>query len=201
MSAVSCVAVGSSGTRLSPGGTPVNVVAAELWNGKNWSLTKLPMPSGSSGAWLYDVSCVPSKSCVATGGRIVGTAKSAAFAEIWTAGKWKATIPFAAGTDPSLFTVSCTSATSCVAAGGGDIPVPRNNAFSDSWNGKSWKYVKLPTPSGGGGANASMVTGVSCVAASDCVAVGTAGPVKLLPFGYGFSGLWNGQTWRLTAAP
>lgn len=196
LSAVSCYAVGSYGTGFSPGGTPSNVAFAEHWNGRNWTLTRLPMPAGGHGGWLYAVSCVPSsKTCVATGGRGLGGGKSGTLAETLTAGKWTLKTPFATGNDPALYGVSCVSATNCVAAGGGDTAIALNNAFSDAWNGHSWKFGRLPTPNQGGAGRASAVWSVSCVTPTDCAAVGSAGTTQGLVFG--FSGFWNGKSWRL----
>lgn len=196
VSAVNCVAVGSYGTHASPGGTPSDVVFAEYWNGRKWSRAGLPVPAGSQGAWLYDVSCAPSsRTCMATGGRGLGNGRSGALAESLSAGRWKATTPFATGGDPSLFGVSCVSATSCVATGGGDTAFVLNNALSDAWNGRTWRFAKLPTPSQGGSQHASAVWSVSCLSAKNCVGVGSAGTTSGLV--YGFSGFWNGKGWHL----
>lgn len=198
LSTVDCVAVGDYGVNSSPGGAPSNVVFAEYWNGTGWHKATLPMPAGAKGAWLYDVSCVAkSKTCVATGGRGIAGGKSLALAETLTAGKWKVSTPYAAGGDPSLYAVSCVTAADCLAAGGGDTPSVLNNAFSDAWNGHAWKFGRLPTPREGGSGRTSAVWGVSCVSATDCVAVGSAGSASLYP--YGFSGFWNGKSWRLVA--
>ncbi|HUC56854.1 MAG TPA: hypothetical protein VMA95_05595 [Streptosporangiaceae bacterium] len=200
-----CVAVGSYGNTNSPGGAaPANVAAAVTWNGRKWSLDRLPTPAGSKGAWVLDVSCVRSKACVAVGGRSVGGKKSTALAEILKAGKWKAVTPSAEGSDPSLYAVSCVSATRCLAGGGGDFSSTintnksvRNKAFSSYWNGRTWKYARLPTPPKGGGSNASVVSAISCLTATKCVAVGAAGPPASLI--YGFSAFWNGRNWRLVS--
>ncbi len=198
MSAASCVAVGSYSMYSSPGGYPAGTAVAETWNGTRWSLAKLPAPPGGEYLWLYGVSCVRSKYCVATGGRYLPNNRSSGpLAEIWSAGKWRAAVPPGAGTDPSLFDVSCVSAASCLAVGSADTPTPGNSAFSDSWNGRAWTYVKMPTPSAGGGKNVTIAESDSCLSAADCVAVGSAGPAQLPA--YGFSGFWNGRGWRLAA--
>ena len=57
----------------------------------------------------------------------------------------------------------------------------------------------MPTPPhGGGSGNGSELNGVSCTSADACVAVGMAGPTGSM--GHGFSGAWNGKTWKFAAA-
>lgn len=200
MSAASCVAVGSYGTLASPGGAPAGTAVAESWNGRTWSESTLPVPSGTRYLWLYGVSCTPSKTCVAVGGRyLAGSKATAPVAETWSGGKWRAATPTANGADPVLFAVSCATAAGCLAVGGADTATAaaRSDAFADSWNGHGWAFARLPTPPEGDPPNASLASSVSCLSATDCVAVGLAGPAGLLS--YGFSGFWNGKGWRLVA--
>lgn len=51
----------------------------------------------------------------------------------------------------------------------------------------------------GGRARLGQPAGVTCLTASDCVAVGQVGPTGSTNV-TGLSGFWNGKTWRLVAA-
>ena len=46
---------------------------------------------------------------------------------------------------------------------------------------------------------ASLFNAVTCLSATDCVAVGQLGPVRTID-GVGLSGFWNGRSWRLVTA-
>ena len=46
---------------------------------------------------------------------------------------------------------------------------------------------------------ASVFNSVTCLTATDCVAVGQVGPSKTTN-GTGLSGFWNGKSWRLVTA-
>jgi hypothetical protein len=199
-SAASCVAVGSIGNSTTPDGSPAGAAVAESWNGRKWSEATLATPAGSKGAWLYGVSCTRSRTCVAVGGRRLDDGKVAPLAETWTAatGRWRAAFPAAAGSEPDLAAVSCASATSCLAVGGGDEPTAATSSFSDYLNGQSWKYRQLPAPLSGG-REASDGVQVSCLTATNCVAIadhyiGAPGTITGI---YAVSAFWNGKAWRL----
>jgi hypothetical protein len=204
ISVTSCVAVGSYGNSTTPIGSPANGSVAEFWNGKRWSDTMLATPAGSKGAWLYGLSCTRSRFCLAVGGRRLANGKITPLAEAWSAatGRWKAAFPSATGSDPVLENVSCTSAARCLAVGGGDEATAKTSPFSASWNGKTWKYQEFPAPLGGD-KEASDAYNVTCVSATDCVAVADTGsapeysPNPSNYRAYGVSAFWNGKAWRL----
>jgi hypothetical protein len=201
LSATDCVTVGSYGNSTTPSGVPANAAAAEFWNGKKWAESKVPTPSGSKGAWLYGISCVRAKACVAVGGQRLKSGKIAPLTETWTAasGKWRASGASAAGSEPVLFDVSCVSAKGCLAVGSGDLATSKTSPFSLSLHGKAWKYAEMPAPLGGG-EEASDADSVTCLSATLCVATGNEGNV---PFyvgsyvAYGVSAFWNGKSWHL----
>ena len=91
--------------------------------------------------------------------------------------------------------VSCVSANSCKAVG----YYFRNSTqrtFVRSWNGHVWTIVASPNR---GQNDSNTLTGVSCIAANSCKAVGysrgTGGVWKTLIES------WNGQTWTLVNSP
>ncbi len=203
-SASHCVAVGNAGrARTAPSGSPAAIVAAETWNGRNWSETRLPMPAGGRGAWLYDVSCASATSCVATGGQNTGGGLSFTFAERLSGTKWAITSTASGnGNDSTLFAVSCPAGTKfCMAAGGGEIPSVQDVAFADSWNGSDWLQWSVAAPVSGAFALPSMILGISCPTTTRCVGVGFAGPVQgnFFTSVAGFSSVWNGSNWHLVS--
>jgi hypothetical protein len=72
---------------------------------------------------------------------------------------------------PSCWLWQCSSLASCIAVGysiasnGGDV-----NPLAERWNGVVWSILPTPSPSG---AQASILSGVSCTTSSACTAVGT----------------------------
>jgi hypothetical protein len=155
------VAVGQSGDGAVPPQTLV-----EAWNGSVWSV--VPSPNhGTSGSYLWDVSCTSASACMA-----VGTDNGAAtLAERWDGSSWTVVKPL----DPStpfglseLNGVSCISAQTCTAVGAyddinlGDLPLV------ESWDGSTWTLVPNSTPAGGG----PELYSVACPAAGTCLGVG-----------------------------
>lgn len=98
-----------------------------------------------------------------------------------------------------LAAVACTKVTSCVAVGqdltAGIAGVP----LAETWNGKKWSVTYVRLPSGGRSNWQSTLDGVSCPAASNCVAVGSyqAASGKIVPL----AEVWNGRKWTPAAMP
>ncbi len=69
--------------------------------------------------------------------------------------------------------------------------------LAETWNGTSWKPVNMKAPPGGVG---SGLSGVSCVSAKSCIAVGSY--FYYLPDEdtrtIAFSETWNGSAWSMT---
>ena len=102
--------------------------------------------------------------------------------------------PVLSGTN--LNGVSCVNASSCVAVGDYQIP---NGVFTlvESWDGRSWSIVPSPNPLR---MDDNVLNGVSCINASDCVAVGSAantdgGNSQTL------IEIWNGRLWSIVPSP
>jgi hypothetical protein len=172
--------------------------AADIWNGSKWAAVKLPQPKGTTDGMLVSVSCVSLTRCFAVGnGEATGAVPdSVNFVDVLNGTEWTAETLTRSSYD-GLSSISCTSAKSCLAVGasGQGYGLDSGRAYAASWNGKAWKSVIVPIPPHGSGkANGSSLTGVSCLSAASCVAVGEAGPRD--GDGYGFSGTWNGKTWK-----
>jgi hypothetical protein len=168
-------------------------VLADTWHGGHWTPAQLPGAAGG-GTGGAGVSCPSAKSCVVVGGYTAGLG-SLALADIWNGKKWTLTKPPMpkGALLGELGSVSCVSAASCVAVGlyftstGG-------GALIDSWNGKTWSMMRgaVPPP----GTREGILTGVSCVTAKSCVAVGYVTTAKGLA---SLAETWNGKKWTLTS--
>lgn len=96
-------------------------------------------------------------------------------------------------TTARLSGVSCPSTTSCTAvgyyvAGGAGL------TLVESWTGASWVVQNTPNPVG---ATFAELDGVSCVATTECTAVGTYSNSGT---GGSLAESWNGAKWRIQRA-
>jgi hypothetical protein len=188
-SAKSCIAVGYY-----VGGSGAYRTLAESWNGKTWSLTKIPN-EGSGSNLLTGVSCASAKSCMAVGYYQVSSGAVLTLAESWNGSKWKVTSPSnPSSTYDQLNGVSCAGAKNCMAVGFADIG-STTVTVAESWNGTTWNVTDSLNPGG----SYTLFGGVSCVSPASCVAVGSY-----------FDGVsenltlvesWNGSTWSVSSSP
>jgi hypothetical protein len=162
--ASSCVAVGDL---LSHG----YALLAESWNGHSWRRDAIASPAGHAGGFLADVSCYSPAGCMATGDYTAGTA-NVPLAERWTGKKWvarTAAVPAASGSGLTGG-VSCPSASACTATGF-KVQGGRTKLLAERWNGQKWTTQDIKAPPGS--ENITELSGVSCPAASRCLAVGS----------------------------
>ncbi len=211
--AMQCWAVGVSITGIS---APNSFFApiVEAWNGTGWTLQpQPPLPAGQGGGF-FDVSCLSGSDCWAVGTVIDVTSGNGnpmgTLIEHWNGGAWTI-VPSPDPTTPGttgaiLQSVDCTSSTDCVAVGystevgGSGLNVGQ---LIEQWDGASWSIV----PGGSTGQPFDMLTGVDCLTASDCWAVGNAGPtpqspnfLPIFPNAVGDQGLiehWDGAVWSV----
>jgi hypothetical protein len=104
-------------------------------------------------------------------------------------------VPTQASAATSLEDVFCTSSSNCIAVGGSDESGAWN-AHAKRWNGTAWTSETIAPPNG---ASTSKLSGVTCLSASDCIAVGTVveeeqGKQALLAS-------WNGSSWATAPIP
>jgi hypothetical protein len=180
-SASSCEAVGSY---LPDHGTQLTL--AESWNGHKWAQQDTSSPGDQ--ASLNSVSCGPAASCMAVGsGFPVAAQRQAAIAEPWTRHAWTLLAPVRTAPPASLGGVACLRAAWCMSVGS----LTRSGALypqAQTWNGAIWQAVTPPRAPG-------TLSGLSCPAATRCLAVGAAGAMN-------FAALWNGARWRsVTSVP
>ena len=182
-----CVAVGQQDSSAGDG------ALAEQWNGSSWVVVPIENTSANSAEGLNSVSCVGPLFCMAVG--------DSGLAETWNgvSNSWiltPAVVPGGA-TSSALYSVSCVSPTLCETLGR-DVAGGVSSVFANQWNGTSWSAVSAQTPADLG-APPVEATGMDCVTATDCLAVGdtSAGSTNPVPF----SEQWNGSSWTLIPTP
>jgi len=152
------------------------VTLAERWNGttKIWDVQKTPNPTGSLYSVLNAVSCTSSgAACTAVGYYYNGGNTSASLAERWDGKTWALESTPTGVSNPELTRVSCSSASACTAVGFGDDSP--SVTVAEQWNGKTnkWTLQSPPNPAGSAG---TVLSGVSCLSATECTAVGSSEP-------------------------
>jgi hypothetical protein len=181
-------------------GTGTVVTLAEVWNGTSWSVQPTPSPAGASFAGLNGVSCAAANACEAGGdfGRAPQGGNLQALAEAWNGSSWTAQRPARphSATGNSLGAVSCVSADFCEAVGSHGDDSGNSVNLAELWNGTSWKIQTTPDPVRAVGGNRAAMSGVSCVSANFCEAVGFSSATA----GAG-AWEWNGKSWTAQTIP
>jgi Fibronectin type III domain len=164
---------------------------AEHWNGSAWSIVTTPDTSSSSND-LLGVACVTLSDCWAVGISRAGLA-SQTLAEHWNGSAWSiVTTPDTSSPSNYFEGVACISSSDCWAVGASRAGLPTQN-LAEHWNGSTWSIVTTPDASSGLGDNLS---GLTCISASDCWAVGFAdtaangNPATLAEH-------WSGSAWTI----
>jgi hypothetical protein len=201
--AVSCVAVKSClvfGSAYDSNGNAVNLVWT--WNGSKWATKAVVLP-GDGQAEFAAAKCFSRTSCEVGGNYVtysttdgVTTENSRLLLAAWngkTFSLQNAAMP--AGLNDGLFAgLSCASQNSCAVTGNGSTVTvngyTRDWGFLEVWNGQRWTFTKWTGPKG---STSSGLGGVSCAAATDCVAVGWAASTTSL--------VWNGTKWLTAGVP
>jgi hypothetical protein len=159
----SCIAVGYFNPQ--PGQSGFLVPFSERWNGSNWSVVRVPVPTATTSAQLTGVSCTAPHACIAVGASSTdGFSTSVRLAERWDGTAWSLQSvpnPGRAST-PELTDVSCSTAATCSAVGT-DFSTPAGLAAR--WNGGGWSAQAIA-------AHGITLSGVSCSTVLACVAVG-----------------------------
>lgn len=188
-SARACVAVGDDT------GAVVTRTLAQTWTGSAWSVTPTPGPVEVQASDLGGVSCTAPDHCVAVGyfSDLSGTGP---LTELWDGKAWSiAAAPSPAGTVvASLNAVSCVTADNCVAVGS-SFNGTANVTLAEAWNGTRWSIMPTPNVTG---AQASILSAVSCPASGHCTAVGyyvTSAITGTL------AQTWNGHAWSIGKTP
>ena len=167
--------------------------SAYSWDGSAWTAQTVPGSAGSGA--LQGVSCTSRQFCEAVG-EYNSSPNVVPVAARWNGSAWtsQAAANPASNTFAHVNAVSCTSASSCEAGGFWEEQVTADapRALAEGWNGDAWQLQHAAAPRS---ATYNVLSGVSCVSASFCEAVGTysdgAGNQDML------AETWNGTSWKV----
>jgi len=163
-SSTSCMAVG----QYQSGGSTLTL--AEQYNGTEWKIIPTPNMGGVALNTLSAISCTTSNACTAVG-RYGGFATKP-LVERWNGTSWTIQSTPVLGETSQLSGVSCTSSTACTAVG--SYASLSQTPVAMTWNGSTWTTQAVATPTLP--ANSYLkgsLSGVSCLSATVCTAVGS----------------------------
>ena len=167
-----------------------------------WVQHSVPMPVDGQDAEMYGISCAAARQCTAVGLYQTTTGNQIGLAEHWNGGKWSVQPDLAAGSEgTNLHGVACSTSKNCVAVGVTlDAANDSEAMFAEMWNGASWRALSAPAPDG---AMSDELTGVSCVSASNCFAVGDFSTISSSggPGDQALIERWNGRSWAIQLSP
>jgi len=175
----------------------VGLGSAYIWDGSAW--TTQTVPTAAAAGSLSGVSCTSRSFCEAVG-EYNDSPNVVPVVTEWNGSAWSSqAIPNPTkSTFAQANAVSCVSASSCEAGGYFQVQTSANDpqAFAEGWNGHAWQLQHAVAPRG---ATHNVLSGVSCVSATFCEAVGThfdsAGNQDIL------AETWNGQKWTIQSTP
>jgi len=179
---------GTVGTYTDSGGA--KRAYSDWWDGEEWNVGALPSPEGAKSSEATAIACKLEYACQAVGSYVDASGTTKALATYWDGATWalKASPAPAGATYSRLMSVSCSS-WFCSGVGLYKDGSGVKKTYGVNYNGESWSVVTTPVPSG---ATSSEITGVSCIAISECTAVGSfERSSETLPVVM----TWNGTTW------
>lgn len=178
---------------------------AEAWNGSSWRIVTATGPAGAAFSGLDDVACPTTRFCLAVG--FAGRARTFQdTAYTWKKGTtWRRiTVPHPhRARNSELGGLACFNARNCMAVGNYTSTRGRFLPFAVRWHDGRWKLLTTPAVRGG---QSTTFQGISCPAATRCVAVGdtldstriTRGARRKLLFSHAFAEVWNGSSWKVS---
>jgi len=181
-----CVAVGTNFTSVRTG-TPLVLV----WNGTTWAVHASPTIKGGG---LNGVSCTSATACLAAGETEASpSGVLSSLVERWNGVHWfPVYVPEPENVSADLDAVSCSSAQACTAAGSYyDQNTRVHTPLLERWNGTRLIRQQSAQPAS---KDPSNIEGVSCPAASGCIAVGDI-------FNQPVAQKWNGTSWAEMTVP
>jgi hypothetical protein len=164
---------------------------AESWDGTRWRRLATPDRHGASAGILDGLYCRGAR-CKAVGFAQTSPFRTVGLAEAWNGSRWRV-LAFPSPAMASFVgvqDVACGSSSACVAVGLAFAPATRS--LAERWRAGKWRLVKAAARSPA----EAMLNGVSCTAASSCMAVGesASGPALLAE-------AWNGIRWKVLKTP
>jgi len=174
----------------SPGKVFNFTTSTDLWKIKG------SLNPGTSGNYLYDVSCEPSTSVCTSVGKSTSSGVDSPIALRWNGLSWSEQVAAkkSGATHTRLFGVDCPSETRCLAVGNHQSSEGAS-VLSEIWNEGKWSVQTTPLPSE---STASEFVAIGCNSTATCTAVGSAtiGGVKTA-----VAERWTSPTWALSTIP
>lgn len=160
-----------------------------------WKIKETLNP-GTTGNYLYDVSCEPSTSVCTSVGTSNSSGVYSPIALRWNGLSWseQTAAKKSGATHTRLYGVDCPSETRCLAVGNSQSS-EGPTLLSEIWNEGKWSVQTTPVPSE---STSSELVAVGCNNTAECAAVGSAviGGVKKAVIEE-----WNSPTWTLATVP
>ena len=165
--------------------------------GSGWSIVPTPLAPSGVTSELDAVSCAGAGDCWASGDLVDSSGAIQVLIEQDAGGGWNVVpSPSAPDDQPSsLGALSCVSVRDCWAVGEFDDPGGTSHALLEHDGGSGWSIVAAPAGSGAG----QLLSGVTCVAADDCWAVGRT--VQANGHGAALIERFGGAGWSAVASP
>jgi hypothetical protein len=163
----------------------------ESWNGVRWRALATPDRHGARAGVLAGLSCA-GPTCKAVGFAQLSASLTVGLAEAWNGTSWRV-LAFPSPAMASFVgvqDVSCRGSTACMAVG--MTFAPATTSLAEVWHSGKWRLVTAAARSPA----EAMLNGVSCPAATRCVAVGESGSGPVL-----LAEAWNGTRWRVLQTP
>ena len=176
--------------------------AVEHWDGSTWSSTRALVDPAPPDDTLTGVSCATASTCFAVGYRMLdfGRTPTALIERPNATGtSWAAVAnPKRPGAVSSVLAgVSCPTAITCFAVGNRSA-YGKARTLIERWNGTAWSVMQSANarrpkqPLAG-----NRLVSVSCVSATDCMAVGTFRDTVVNTL----TEHWDGKTWTVVPSP
>jgi probable HAF family extracellular repeat protein len=202
-SASDCWAVGYS--QIATTNATLEQTLIEHWDGSSWVVITSPNTSPVFSNYLTGITCISSSDCWAVGHDVDANAYQTVI-EHWDGASW--TIVTSPNSDTThnnaLEGISCVSATECWAVGWHNAAGTGARTLVARWDGTSWAIVNSADP---GATFANVLSGVTCVSASACWAVGYYIPDSAAPLSFSSSFYqtlverWDGTSWTAVTSP
>jgi hypothetical protein len=168
----------------------------EQKSGSTWTLVHSPNPSSGQNQ-LESVSCVTKRFCIAVGQNLIEGHGWRKITEAWNGKSWKIVDAWPT-TFARLQGVSCLSSRYCTAVGYYAIGKGPTSTLIEQWDGRKWSIVPSPNFAVTD-AFINELNAVTCLAATDCFAVGEFALMNNRQF----AGIerWNGTLWKVVSSP
>jgi len=170
---------------------------AEVWDGSSWRVVIASGPPATAISALDDVSCPTTRFCMATGlagGRRTyqGTAFTSNDGTTWR----RLAVPRPRGARNSeLSALACFNPANCMAVGIYTSASGHSLPYAARWHDRRWELRTAPAVPR---QRLTIFQGISCPAATSCLAVGDTVDNTRQGFYHAFAEIWSGGRWRLS---